>query len=192
MNKNRLEAFSDGVIAIIITIMVLELKVPHNTDIHALTELIPVFLGYVLSFVYVAIYWHNHHHMFHTVKHINGGIMWANIHLLFWLSLIPFTTAYMTENHFAKIPVLLYGAVLFLSAIAYFITQGTIITSQGKDSLLAKAVKKDIKGKLSPLFYILALIGGVWNPVIAISFHVIVALMWLIPDKRIESILQGE
>jgi uncharacterized membrane protein len=192
MNKNRLEAFSDGVIAIIITIMVLELKVPHNTDIHALTELIPVFLGYVLSFVYVAIYWHNHHHMFHTVKHINGGIMWANTHLLFWLSLIPFTTAYMTENHFAKIPVLLYGAVLFLSAIAYFITQGTIITSQGKDSLLAKAVKKDIKGKLSPLFYILALIGGVWNPVIAISFHVIVALMWLMPDKRIESILQGE
>ncbi len=192
MNKNRLEAFSDGVIAIIITIMVLELKVPHNTDIHALTEIIPVFLGYVLSFVYVAIYWHNHHHMFHTVKHINGGIMWANTHLLFWLSLIPFTTAYMTENHFAKIPVLLYGAVLFLSAIAYFITQGTIITSQGKDSLLAKAVKKDIKGKLSPLFYILALIGGVWNPVIAISFHVIVALMWLMPDKRIESILQGE
>lgn len=192
MNKNRLEAFSDGVIAIIITIMVLELKVPHNTDIHALTELIPVFLGYVLSFVYVAIYWHNHHHMFHTVKHINGGIMWANTHLLFWLSLIPFTTAYMTENHFAKIPVLLYGAVLFLSAIAYFITQGTIITSQGKDSLLAKAVKKDIKGKLSPLFYILALIGGAWNPVIAISFHVIVALMWLIPDKRIEGILQGE
>lgn len=192
MNKNRLEAFSDGVIAIIITIMVLELKVPHNTDIHALTELIPVFLGYVLSFVYVAIYWHNHHHMFHTVKHINGGIMWANTHLLFWLSLIPFTTAYMTENHFAKIPVLLYGAVLFLSAIAYFITQGTIMTSQGKDSLLAKAVKKDIKGKLSPLFYILALIDGVWNPVIAISFHVIVALMWLMPDKRIESILQGE
>ncbi len=130
MNKNRLEAFSDGVIAIIITIMVLELRVPHTVDIHALRELVPVFLGYVLSFVYVAIYWHNHHHMFHTVKHVNGTIMWANTHLLFWLSLIPFTTAYMTENHFAKIPVLLYGSVLLLAAIAYFITQGRIIASQ--------------------------------------------------------------
>lgn len=130
MNKNRLEAFSDGVIAIIITIMVLELRVPHTVDIHALRELVPVFLGYVLSFVYVAIYWHNHHHMFHTVKHVNGAIMWANTHLLFWLSLIPFTTAYMTENHFAKIPVLLYGLVLLLAAIAYFITQGRIIASQ--------------------------------------------------------------
>jgi uncharacterized membrane protein len=192
MNKNRLEAFSDGVIAIIITIMVLELKVPHSTDLHALRELIPVFLGYVLSFVYVAIYWHNHHHMFHTVKHINGGIMWANTHLLFWLSLIPFTTAYMTENHFAKIPVLLYGWVLLLAALAYFITQWSIIKSQWHDSLLKKAVQKDIKGKLSPLFYILALIGGIWTPVIAISFHVLVALMWLIPDKRIERIIQGE
>jgi len=192
MNKNRLEAFSDWVIAIIITIMVLELKVPHSTDIHALKELVPVFLGYVLSFVYVAIYWHNHHHMFHTAKHVNGAIMWANTHLLFWLSLIPFTTAYMTENHFAKIPVLLYGWILLLAAIAYFITQSTIIKSQGKESLLAKAVQKDIKGKLSPLFYILALIGGIWTPVIAISFHVLVALMWLIPDKRIERIIQGE
>lgn len=130
--------------------------------------------------------------MFHTVKHVNGAIMWANTHLLFWLSLIPFTTAYMTENHFAKIPVLLYGTVLFLSAIAYFITQGRIIVSQGQDSLLAKAVQKDIKGKLSPLFYIAALIGGIFHPAIAISFHVIVALMWLVPDKRIERIIQGE
>jgi len=189
MNKNRLEAFSDGVIAIIITIMVLELKVPHSADLHALTELIPVFLGYVLSFVYIAIYWHNHHHMFHTVKHINGSIMWANTHLLFWLSLIPFTTAYMTENHFAKIPVLVYGFVLLLSAIAYFITQWNIIRSQWKDSLLAKAVKKDVKGKLSPLFYIAALIWGIFHPAIALSFHVLVALMWLVPDKRIEKII---
>ena len=154
MEKNRLEAFSDGVLAIIITIMVLELKVPHADALDDLKELLPVFLSYVLSFIYVGIYWNNHHHMFHSTKHVTGGIMWANLHLLFWLSLFPFTTGWMGENHLAPTPAAVYGFVLMMAAIAYYILQRTIIAQQGRDSLLAAAIGKDWKGKLSPVLYL--------------------------------------
>ncbi len=189
MGKGRLEAFSDGVIAIIITIMVLEMKVPHGADPAALTPLVPVFLSYVLSFVYVGIYWNNHHHMLHTVRHVTGGILWANLHLLFWLSLFPFVTGWMGENHFAAAPSALYGGVLLAAAIAYYILQQTIIATQGVDSSLRGAVGTDWKGKLSPLAYLLGIASTFVGPWIAQALYVMVALVWLIPDRRIERAL---
>ncbi|HBC05155.1 MAG TPA: TMEM175 family protein [Aequorivita sp.] len=190
MNSNRLEAFSDGVLAIIITIMVLELKVPHGTEWNDLAPLLPVFLSYILSFIYIGIYWNNHHHMMHAVEKVSGGILWANLHLLFWLSLIPFVTGWMGENHFSELPVALYGAVLLMAAVAYFILQNRILSVQGKDSLLAKALGKDLKGKASPIIYIIAIIVSFYSTWIAGALYILVALMWLIPDKRIEIIFK--
>jgi uncharacterized membrane protein len=189
MNKARLETFSDGVIAIIITIMVLELKVPHGEGADALHPLLPVFLSYVLSFIYLAIYWNNHHHMLHTLHKVTGPILWANLHLLFWLSLIPFTTGWMGENHFAELPTALYGMVLLMAAIAYFILQATIIASQGSDSLLRRAVGSDWKGKLSPVLYLIAILAAFASHWTAKAIYVLVALIWLIPDRRIERAL---
>lgn len=186
MTKNRLEAFSDGVLAIIITIMVLELKVPHGTAWSALEPVVPFFLSYVLSFIYLAIYWNNHHHMLHTVKIVSGSILWANMHLLFWLSLIPFSTGWMAENHFASEPIGLYGLNLLMCAIAYFILQNIILKIHGSDGVLARAIGKDIKGKLSPVLYIIALVFSFFIPWVSGALYVAVALMWLIPDKRIE------
>ena len=189
MRKSRLEAFSDGVIAIIITIMVLELRVPHGEEFGSLAPLIPVFLSYVLSFVYLGIYWNNHHHMLHTFEHVNGAILWANLHLLFWLSLIPFATGWMGENHFASAPSAVYGAVLLLAGIAYVILQQAIIASQGRDSLLRRAVGRDWKGKVSPLLYALAIPTAFWSPTLSQAAYVTVALIWLVPDRRIERTL---
>jgi len=186
MNKQRLEAFSDGVIAILITIMVLELRPPHDPRFGALVELVPVFLSYVLSFVYLGIYWNNHHHMFHAVQHVSGGVLWANLHLLFWLSLFPFATAWMGENHFAAAPTAFYGAILLGAALAYLILVRAIIAVDGKHSELALAIGKDWKGRISPLFYIAAIpvafVNQYWSDVL----FVIVALLWVIPDRRIE------
>ncbi|MRT15520.1 DUF1211 domain-containing protein [Vitellibacter sp. q18] len=192
MKRNRLEAFSDGVLAIIITIMVLEMEVPHESTVEALTEMLPVFLSYVLSFIYVGIYWNNHHHMMHLVTKVNGGILWANLHLLFWLSLIPFATGWIGENQFAELPMALYGVVLLMAAIAYFILQKSILAIQGKDSLLAKALGGDFKGKVSPICYLLAIVASFYYPWIAGALYVLVALMWLIPDKRIEIIFKDK
>ena len=189
MGKGRLEAFSDGVLAIIITIMVLELRAPHDADLNALRPLLPVFLSYLLSFVNLGIYWNNHHHMLQSVQHVSGGILWANLHLLFWLSLFPFVTAWMGENHFAAAPTALYGLIMFLAAIAYWILQRMIIARQGRDSLLAAAVGRDIKGKLSPALYLTAIASAMIAPWIAWSLYVAVALMWLVPDRRIERAL---
>jgi uncharacterized membrane protein len=189
MGKARLEAFSDGVLAIIITIMVLELKVPHSYELSALNPLLPIFLSYVLSFLYIGIYWNNHHHMLHTVDRISGGILWANLHLLFWLSLFPFATGWMGENHFAPIPTALYGAVLLMAAIAYWILQRTIIARQGDRSLLARAIGRDLKGKSSPLFYAIAIPAAFVNPWVSQVLYVSVALLWLIPDRRIERVM---
>ena len=189
MGKGRLEAFSDGVLAIIITIMVLEMKAPHEADFNALRPLLPVFLSYLLSFVYLAIYWNNHHHMLHSIQHVSGGILWANLHLLFWLSLFPFVTAWMGENNFAAAPTALYGVVMLLAAVAYWILQRTIIARHGRDSLLAAAVGRDLKGKLSPLLYIIAIAATAFAPWIAWALYVAVALIWLIPDRRIERAL---
>jgi uncharacterized membrane protein len=192
MSKNRLEAFSDGVLAIIITIMVLEMKVPHGSDFSSLQPVIPVFLSYILSFVYLGIYWNNHHHMLHTVKHVTGGILWANLHLLFWLSLFPFVTGWMGENHLSTATSALYGSVLFFAAIAYFILQNVIIRSQGRESLLAKAIGGDIKGKASPVLYLAGIAVSFGSPFMAEFLYVLVALMWLIPDKRIERVMGTE
>lgn len=189
MNKSRLEAFSDGVIAIIITIMVLELKVPHGENVQALVPLVPTFLSYVLSFVYVGIYWNNHHHMLHATERVSGAILWANLHLLFWLSLFPFATAWMGENHFASVPTALYGAVLLMAGVAYWILQQLIIASQGRGSLLKKAIGNDWKGKLSPALYAIAILACLYSQWIAQALFVFVALMWLIPDRRIERAL---
>jgi len=189
MEKNRLEAFSDGVLAIIITIMVLELKVPHATELAELKPLLPVLLSYVLSFIYVGIYWNNHHHLFQSTRHVTGGILWANLHLLFWLSLFPFTTGWVGENHFAATPTAVYGFVLLMAAIAYYILQRAIIASQGPDSLLATAVGKDYKGKVSPLLYFIAIPLAYVSPWISNGLYVFVALMWLIPDRRIERVI---
>ncbi|MEO6976369.1 MAG: TMEM175 family protein [Gallionella sp.] len=190
MGKTRLEAFSDGVIAIIITIMVLELKVPHGSDLESLLPLLPIFLGYVLSFVYLGIYWNNHHHMLHTVQRVSGGILWANLHLLFWLSLIPFVTGWMGENHFAALPTALYGLILLMAAVAYWVLQNMIIAaSGGRESLLAKAVGRDLKGKISPLLYTIAIVAAFWNQWLADALYVLVAIMWLVPDRRIERIM---
>jgi len=186
MGKARLEAFSDGVLAIIITIMVLELKVPHGDTLEALAPVLPVFLSYVLSFVYLGIYWNNHHHMLHTCKTVTGGILWANLHLLFWLSLIPFATAFMGENHFAPVPAALYGTVLFLAAIAYFVLQQSIIRLPSRKHALKAAISNDWKGKLSPFLSLLPIAASFWVEWIALALYVLVALLWLIPDRRIE------
>ena len=191
MQKNRLEAFSDGVLAIIITIMVLEMKVPHGTGPEALMPLLPVFLSYVLSFIYLGIYWNNHHHMLHASRTVTGSVLWANLHLLFWLSLIPFTTGWMGENHFATLPAAAYGFVLLMAAIAYWILQQRIIASQGEESILRKAVRKDWKGKVSPVLYLAAIALAFASPWIAVAIYAVVALMWVIPDRRIERVLTG-
>jgi len=192
MGKSRLEAFSDGVIAILITIMVLELKVPHGESAEALAPLIPVLSSYVLSFVYLGIYWNNHHHMLHTCHKVTGSMLWANLHLLFWLSLVPFVTSWMGENHFAAVPSAVYGVVLLMAAIAYYILQQLIIASQGPDSLLKKAVGGDWKGKLSPALYAIAIPMAFWSRWVSLGLYVLVALIWLVPDQRIENALAGK
>ncbi|HLN24191.1 MAG TPA: TMEM175 family protein [Patescibacteria group bacterium] len=192
MEKERLTAFSDGVIAIIITIMVLELKAPQRADWAALAALLPIFLSYVLSFVYVAIYWNNHHHLMHTVKRVNGLILWANMHLLFWLSLIPFATAWTGENHFTTLPTAVYGVALLMPSIAYALLERAILRSHGPESLLAQALGSDLKGKLSPLLYASGIALAFVHPWIADALYVLVALMWLIPDRRIEKRVMGE
>ena len=191
MGKTRMEAFSDGVIAVIITIMVLEMKVPHGEGIETLSPLIPVLLSYVLSFVYLGIYWNNHHNMMQACHRVTGSMLWANLHLLFWLSLIPFTTGWMGENHFAKFPAVAYGAVLLMSGFAYLILQQRIIASQGEDSLLKKAVGSDWKGKLSPALYVVAILLAFLSSWLSVAVYVFVALMWVVPDRRIERILAG-
>src|ERR1700722_2471396 len=192
MSNSRLEAFSDGVIAIIITIMVLELKVPHGDTVDALVPLIPNFLSYVLSFIYVGIYWNNHHHMLHTCESVSGPILWANLHLLFWLSLFPITTAWIGDNPAARTPSALYGVVLLMAAIAYWMLQRRIIAAQGPDSLLKKAVGADRKGKLSPVIYSAGIATAFFSPWAAQALYLLVALMWLVPDRRIEKRLRGE
>ena len=191
MGRARLEAFSDGVLAIIITIMVLELKVPHAGDLDALRPLLPSFLSYLLSFVYLGIYWNNHHHMLHTLQKVTGPILWANLHLLFWLSLVPFATGWMGENHFARVPTAVYGVSLLMPAIAYYILARAIIASQGPDSLLQKAIGHDWKGKVSPLIYVTGTLAAFWSPGLSQSLYVLVALIWLVPDRRIEKVLFG-
>ena len=189
MSTSRVEAFSDGVLAIIITIMVLELRVPHSPEWSALQPLVPVFISYVLSFVYLGIYWNNHHHMLHVTRHVNGTILWANLHLLFWLSLVPFVTAWMGENHFAAVPTAAYGGVLLAAAIAYWLLQRAILRREGRHSLLAEAVGRDLKGKLSPFTYILAILATWIHPWISGALYAVVALIWLIPDPRIERVI---
>ena len=191
MGKSRLEAFSDGVIAIIITIMVLELKVPHGDGIDAIAPLYPVFLSYVLSFVYVGIYWSNHHHMLHLSQRVTGPILWANLHLLFWLSLIPFVTGWMGENHFSAVPTAFYGFVLLMASVAYWVLAQLIIASQGPDSILKKALGRDWKGKLSIVLYALAMALAFWSSWAAIGLYVLVATIWLVPDRRIERVLSN-
>ncbi len=189
MGKNRLEAFSDGVIAILITILVLDLKVPLGADVASLRPLLPVFLCYVLSFAYLAIYWNNHHHMLHLVERVSGGILWANLHLLFWLSLVPFVTGWMGENHFAAAPTALYGIVMLRAALAYYLLQRIIIARHGRASLLAAAIGRDLKGKLSLVAYLVAIPAAFLQPWIADALYVAVALVWLVPDRRIERVL---
>ncbi len=190
MKKGRLEAFSDGVLAIIITIMVLEIKVPHGSNLGVLKSLIPVFLSYVLSFIYIGIYWNNHHHLFQAVKQVSGSILWANLHLLFWLSLIPFVTGWMGENHFSETPMALYGVVLLMAAIAFTILQKLVLSEHGTDSLLSNALEKDVKEKLSTILYVLAIPLAFVNQWIAAAIFIIVALIWIVPDKRIENALK--
>ncbi|MGE5175588.1 MAG: TMEM175 family protein [Hyphomicrobiales bacterium] len=189
MTKSRVEAFSDGVLAIIITIMVLEMRVPHGADLGALKPLIPVFVAYVLSFVYLAIYWNNHHHLFQTVKHVNGGVLWANMHLLFWLTTVPFVTGWVGENHAATIPVVLYGGVFLMAACAYFVLTRTLLPLHGHDSALARALGNDFKGKISIVMYVAAMGLAFVSPWIAIALYAAVAVIWLIPDRRMERAL---
>jgi len=189
VGKARLEAFSDGVIAVIITIMVLEMKVPHGVELEALRPVIPVFVSYALSFVYVGIYWNNHHHMLHAAGKVNGAILWANLHLLFWLSLIPFVTGWMGENHFAPMTVAFYGAVLLLSAIAYFVLSRALIRHDGDTSTLARALGGDFKGKVSVALYVAAIALAFVNRWLSLALYVAVAVMWLVPDRRIEKVL---
>jgi uncharacterized membrane protein len=191
MGKARLEAFSDGVVAIIITIMVLEMKVPHGDSLQDLRPVLPVFLSYVLSFVYVGIYWNNHHHMLHAAHTVTGGVLWANLHLLFWLSLFPFATGWMGENHFAALPSALYGLVLLMAACAYWLLQQAIIRADAGRSVLQRAVGRDLKGKLSPLAYIAAIVATLWTPWVSEAIYVAIALLWLVPDRRIESVLDA-
>ena len=192
MAKGRVEAFSDGVLAIIITIMVLELKVPHGETPDALLPLLPTFLSYVLSFVYIGIYWNNHHHMLHTATRVTGPMLWANLHLLFWLSLFPFATGWMGENHFAPMPAALYGLVLLMAAIAYWLLEQAIIASEGAASMLKRAVGRDWKGKLSPVLYAIAIAATFRAPWVAQAIYVFVAILWLVPDPRIERALRRE
>jgi len=192
MDTGRLEAFSDGVLAILITIMVLELKVPHGTDLAALRPLLPVIISYVLSFVYLGIYWNNHHHMLHVTERVTGGMLWANLHLLFWLSLVPFVTAWMGENEFAPVPTAAYGVPLLMAAIAYYILQQLIIASQGPSSVLRSAVGGDWKGRLSPLLYVVAIPLALKWPQIAWFIYAAVAVIWLVPDRRIERTVGGQ
>jgi uncharacterized membrane protein len=192
MTKGRMEAFSDGVLAVIITIMVLEIKPPLGTGIMALQPLLPVFFSYVMSFVYVGIYWNNHHHLLHAAQHVTGGVLWANLHLLFWLSLTPFATAWMGENHFAPWPVALYGVVLLLAAVAYFILTKTLIAHHGKDSTLATSIGSDRKGRISVVVYVAAIPLSFMQPWIACACYALVAVMWLIPDPRIEKTIGKE
>jgi len=192
MKTGRLEAFSDGVLAIIITIMILEIKVPIGIDVISLKPLIPIFLSYVLSFIYIGIYWNNHHHMLHTVKHVSGDILWANLHLLFWLSLIPFVTGWIGENHFAKAPMILYGIILLMSALAYFLLQSRRIKNHGSESVLSKAIGNDLKGKISPILYLIAIGFCFTSTLIGGIIYIVVAIIWLVPDKRIEIIFKNE
>ncbi len=191
MGKARLEAFSDGVLAIIITIMVLELRVPQGTTLAALQPLLPVLLNYALSFIYLGIYWNNHHHMLHATQHIDGSVLWANLHLLFWLSLIPFVTSWAGESHYEPLPVAMYGVVLLMAAMAYYLLQRRIIAHDGAGSLLQRAVGRDLKGKLSPVLYVVAIASVLLSPWIAVAIYVLVALVWLVPDRRIEGLLRG-
>lgn len=192
MNKGRMEAFSDGVIAIIITIMVLELAVPHEASLAALWALTPVFLSYVLSFIFLGIYWNNHHHMLQATEHVDGRVLWANLHLLFWLSLVPFVTAWMGENEFAALPVALYGVVLFMDGFAYLLLARALLAIHSKDSVLARAMGSDMKGKASQVLYILAIPLAFVSPWISCGVYVLVAVMWFIPDQRIERILASQ
>ena len=192
MPKERLTAFSDGVIAIIITIMVLELKVPHGTNWSALNALAPVFGSYVLSFLYLAIYWNNHHHFLHTVTRVSGPILWANNHLLFWISLVPFATGWMGENHFAPLPTAVYGLSLLMPALAWYVLQRAIIRKHGMESVLAKALGRDLKGKMSSVLYVVAIALAFVNPWISLAIYALVAVMWLIPDRRIEHAIAVE
>ena len=192
MTKGRLEAFSDGVLAIIITIMVLEMKVPHGADWSDLLRVLPVFLSYILSFIYLGIYWNNHHHLFAATRRIRGSIMWANLHLLFWLSLIPFVTGWMGENHFAPLPTALYGVVLLLAAVAYRVLQGRILVTEPTHSRLREALGLDLKGKLSPFLYLLGVVVAFWQPWIGGALYILVACLWLVPDRRIENALSFE
>ncbi len=191
MHKGRLEAFSDGVLAIIITIMVLELKVPHGADLASLRPLIPVFLSYLLSFIYIGIYWNNHHHLLQAVKGVNGPILWANLHLLFWLSMIPFATGWMGENHFAAMPTVLYGAVLFMCGVAYSILSQRLIHNEGRQSTVGLALGRDVKGKLSLALYAAGVVLAAWTPPVAMAIYIGVALMWVVPDLRIERRMKG-
>ena len=192
MDKGRLEAFADGVIAIIITIMVLEMKVPHGADPNALGPLLPVFLSYLLSYIFTGIYWNNHHHMFHAVHHVNGATLWANLHLLFWLSLVPFVTGWMDENHFAPVTVAAYGVVLLGASCAYYILTRALLATHPKDSLLAKALGTDFKGKISVVIYVAAIPLAFVQPWIACGLYVLVAAIWLFPDQRFEKLLAQE
>jgi uncharacterized membrane protein len=190
MKRNRLEAFSDGVIAILITIMVLEFKVPNGTDLFDILPLLPIFLSYILSFIYIGIYWNNHHHLIHTVQKVSGSILWANMHLLFWLSLLPFATAFLGQNYLAKIPIIIYDFVLLMAGLAYFILTKAILKTSGKDSLLSKAIGKDYKGKLSVIICFSAIPLAFVSNLISLSMTIVLAVIWLIPDKRIEKILE--
>jgi uncharacterized membrane protein len=189
MNTTRLEAFSDGVLAIVITIMVLEIKVPHESEPQALLPLIPILLSYVLSFIYIGIYWNNHHHLLHTVSRVNGSILWANLYLLFWLSLTPFATGWMGQNHFAPAPTAFYGVILLMAGVGYFLLQERIIAAQGPDSLLRRAIGNDRKGKASLLLYGVGIVSTLWSSAIAQVIYALVALIWLVPDRRIERVL---
>jgi uncharacterized membrane protein len=190
MQKERMAAFSDGVLAVVITIMVLEMKAPHGADWATLSKIVPVFLSYVLSFVYLGIYWNNHHHLLYTCERVSGGVLWANMHLLFWLSLVPFTTAWMAENHFAQLPVALYGVSLLMPAIAYTVLQTTLVHVQGSRGTLAAAVGSDLKGKASIVLYLAGIAVAFYLPAISLALYVAVALMWLVPDRRIERVVK--
>jgi len=189
MTRNRMEAFSDGVIAIIITIMVLELRVPRGSNLDALAPLVPTFLSYVLSFVFLGIYWNNHHHLLQAVEHVDGRILWANLHLLFWLSLVPFVTAWMGQNHFDRIPVALYGTIMLFAGIAYFILVRTLLSRHGPESLLATALGSDFKGKISMVIYLVAIPLALLKWWLACALYILVSIMWLVPDRRIEKTL---
>ena len=191
MHKGRLEAFSDGVIAIIITIMVLEMKVPHSTEFEALVKIAPIFLSYVLSFIYVGIYWNNHHHLFQAVKHVNGAVLWANLHLLFWLSLFPFATGWMGENHFAPLTVAVYGGVLIMAGAAYWILVRVLLAGHDADSHLARAIGSDFKGKISVVIYAAAIPLALWQRWLSLALYIVVAVIWLVPDRRIEKTLSS-